>query len=121
MVTGSKNGVMQIVSPVSHENVRCLQPQTEAGAPEWDFSSTNKTIKVETIKVLYGLEPLATNSPKNWHNQTRIVLLVTEFLRTLIYSTGHQMQAGMYIFWLAETRDNIHTSYKAKLSRHRTR
>lgn len=38
---------------------------------EWDFYSINKTIKVETTKIPYGLGPLMINSSESWHSWTK--------------------------------------------------
>lgn len=42
---------------------------------EWDFSNTNKAVKVEATKAPYGLGPLRTNSSDSWHNKTRVCCL----------------------------------------------
>ena len=44
--------------------------------PEENFSSTNKTMKIERTKTPYGSGPLMTISPKSLHSQTKGMLLI---------------------------------------------
>lgn len=89
----------------------------ETGWPlEQDFSSTNETMKVEMIKVLYKLRPLETTS--------LIVCMVEEnavchFVSQIpAYLAGCQMQSDMCTFWLVEARKSILSGHKAKFSGH---
>lgn len=43
---------------------------------EWDFSSTNETMKVETTKGPYGPGSFITNSPESWHSWIKRILLL---------------------------------------------
>ena len=64
-------------------------------------------------KAPYGLEPLLTNSSENWHSWTKRMLTVGA---TACWAAC-QIHAGICILRLAETKENIFTGYKAKLSR----
>ena len=52
---------------------------------------------------------------------TKRVLLGTSCLRTPVFLTGHQVHPGKCTFKMAETRKNILTRDKARISGHRTR
>lgn len=88
---------------------------------EWDFSSTTKTVQVETTKDFVGLGPsydrflwgLALSDKEN--------AAVAWCLGTPVYSTGHQTYDGTFAFLLVKTRENILTDHKAKLSGRRIR
>ena len=84
---------------------------------EWDFSSSNETIKVETKKAPYGLEPLMTHYRETLHSQTKRMLLP----KSTAYLAVHQMSVSTCILQLVDTRENILTGHKAKFSRHSTR
>lgn len=63
IVTGGKNGLVQVVSPVSHKDTRHHQSRPiNLLLLKWDFSSTNKIMKDETTNVPSGPGPLMTNS-----------------------------------------------------------
>lgn len=97
---------------------------------EWNFSSTNKTMKIETAKVPYGLGFLMKTCPESWKCWTNdaskkakllTMLLTNQLIGSTAYLAVHQMHAGTYTLWLVEIRENVLTGHKAKSSRHRTR
>lgn len=60
---GIKNGVSEIVSQVSHKNMRCLQSHllicdTGQALLKQEFSNINEKRGVEMTKAPYGLGPL---------------------------------------------------------------
>ena len=106
------------MSLASHENVRGLQVivllvcDNGQVLLEWNFSSPNKTIKVEMTKAPYGLGPLVTHSSESLHSLTKEMLLLVSTTSL----DGCQMCAGTCILQLVETRENILTGPKVKLS-----
>ena len=60
---------------------------------EWDFSSTNKVMKIEMTRSPYGLGPLMTSSPESC-------------------TARHSVLKSQSI-WMAETRENILIGHKA--------
>ena len=97
---------------------------------EWNFSRTNKTMKVETAKVPYGPGFLMKTCPESWKCWTNdaskkprllTMLLTNQLIGFIAYLAVHQMHAGTCTLWMVENRENILTGDKAKFSRHRTR
>ena len=80
-----------------------------------------KAMKVETTKVPWGPGPPMTSSPDSWHSRTKRMLLWLRISESQCIRLATEMKVGTCIFWLVETRDNILTRHKAKLSAHRTR
>ena len=77
-----------------------------------------KAWKLKWQMPLYELTPLMTNSPESWQNWTKRVWFVTLCFRTSFYLTGHKRHHSKGTFWMAQTRKNILTGRKAKISRH---
>lgn len=114
------------MSVVCHGIMRCLQftnpllCDTRQAPLEWDFTSTNKTTKVEMTKATYELDPLRQISLRAGMAGQRVPF-VTLCRRLSGYLTGHTLCTCICPFWRVETWENMLTGHKARLSVHERR
>lgn len=85
--------MVSLASPWGHKTSPVTDPllcDSREAFLEWNFSSINKTMKVEMTKSPYGLGPLVTNSLEKWLDEMKKMLLP----RSAACPASHQVNAS---------------------------
>lgn len=123
--TSGKDSIVDTVSPVSHGIMRCLLLQICSSVTPamcyWNSIFVAWTSnKCWNNRVPFCAEASYDLSSESWHSWTKSMLSVTVCLRSPVYLATKE-HPGKCTLWIAETRENVLTSYKTKLLGHRTR